>query len=205
MTRNIIIFVLGAVAVLAQDGGAIYKTRCAGCHDTPTGRVPTFSALRAMSPATIMQSLENGPMKTQAAGLTNGERFALVTFLASPAGASATPPPSSAFCSSKAQTPSTNSRSCGMGGLGRRSREHSLSGRSGSGINPRRCSEAEVEVGVRIGRWGIGTYSARPRRWPSLHRQPNRGYLFTGRAKRLYSVGVQSGRNGPHADGLRKA
>ncbi len=82
--RSLLFFLLSSVVVFAQDGAAIYKTRCAGCHDTPTGRVPPVSALRTMKPATIMQSLESGPMKPQAAGLSNGERYALVTYLASP-------------------------------------------------------------------------------------------------------------------------
>ncbi len=82
--RNLLFFVLSAATVFAQDGAAIYKARCAGCHDTPSGRIPPFSALRTMAPAKILESLENGPMKTQAAGLSSGERYALVTFLASP-------------------------------------------------------------------------------------------------------------------------
>ena len=33
----------------AQDGGAIYKERCASCHNEPEGRVPSLSAIKAMS------------------------------------------------------------------------------------------------------------------------------------------------------------
>ena len=55
---------------LAQDGAAIYKQRCAQCHDTPVARVPPVSALRAMDASAISRSLESGPMQTQAAGLT---------------------------------------------------------------------------------------------------------------------------------------
>jgi outer membrane protein assembly factor BamB len=33
----------------AQDGAAIYKERCASCHDAPEGRVPSLAAIKAMS------------------------------------------------------------------------------------------------------------------------------------------------------------
>ncbi len=105
--RHLLFLVLSAATVSAQDGAAIYKQRCAGCHDAPAARVPPFSALRAMDAASILRSLETGLMKTQAAGLTNSELYALVTYLASPARKSAAPPPAAAFCGSEAQ-PSSN-------------------------------------------------------------------------------------------------
>jgi polyvinyl alcohol dehydrogenase (cytochrome) len=95
--------VLSATAVFAQDGAAIYRARCAGCHDTPTGRVPPLSALRAMSPSTIMQSLESGPMKIQSAGLTSTERYAVVTYLATPIPKRSAPPSPTAFCRTQPQ------------------------------------------------------------------------------------------------------
>lgn len=84
VAASLFLTTFGVTAGLAQDGAAIYKARCAGCHDTPTGRTPPLSALRSMGPKTILQSLESGPMKTQAAGLTNGELYAVVTYLAAP-------------------------------------------------------------------------------------------------------------------------
>ncbi len=79
-----IMIALSSVAALGQDGAAIYKQRCAMCHDAPVGRVPPVSALRAMDAAAISRSLETGPMQTQAAGLTANERQALVAYLAAP-------------------------------------------------------------------------------------------------------------------------
>jgi polyvinyl alcohol dehydrogenase (cytochrome) len=80
--RKLSLFALICSTLLAQDGSAIYKDRCAKCHDTPAGRVPPVSALRAMQPSAIMDALENGPMKTQASGLTSAELQALVAYLA---------------------------------------------------------------------------------------------------------------------------
>jgi polyvinyl alcohol dehydrogenase (cytochrome) len=94
---------LGACALFAQDGAAVYKAHCASCHDMPTGRVPAFSALRAMTPALLVRALEGGVMKTQAEGLTSAERYALVGYIAI---AQATKPaslPASAFCGTAAE------------------------------------------------------------------------------------------------------
>jgi polyvinyl alcohol dehydrogenase (cytochrome) len=97
--RYLVLLVLSAGTVLAQDGAQVYRQHCAGCHDTPTARVPPFTALRAMDAGSIIRSLESGVMKTQAAGLTSAERYAVVGYLASPAPQSVAPPPAAAFCS----------------------------------------------------------------------------------------------------------
>lgn len=72
---------LCAYVLLAQDGAAIYKTHCAGCHDHPVGRMPPVSALQAMSVTTILAALNDGAMKTQAAGLTQAERSTVAAYL----------------------------------------------------------------------------------------------------------------------------
>ncbi len=82
LVRLILILTLNCGFALSQDGGAIYKKRCAACHDAPVGRVPPVSALRAMDASAISRSLESGPMQTQAAGLTAAERNAVVAYLA---------------------------------------------------------------------------------------------------------------------------
>jgi polyvinyl alcohol dehydrogenase (cytochrome) len=71
------------VSVLsAQDGAAIYKLRCASCHDAPAQRVPALSVLKAMSGEAIYRTLTSGPMKTQAEGLSTAEIFALIGYIA---------------------------------------------------------------------------------------------------------------------------
>jgi len=86
----------------AQDSAAIYKQRCASCHDAPGARVPPVSALRAMDASAISRALETGLMKTQAAGLSPAERQALAAYLAAPKQASATATGAAAFCQSDA-------------------------------------------------------------------------------------------------------
>ncbi|HEX7363335.1 MAG TPA: PQQ-binding-like beta-propeller repeat protein [Bryobacteraceae bacterium] len=106
---------LGAATALAQNGEAIYKAHCASCHNAATGRVPPFSALRQMDAATIMRAITTGTMKTQAAGLTTQQKYALVGYLAAPAQKPAAAPPSNAFCRMAAQ-PRQNAPHWGMWG-----------------------------------------------------------------------------------------
>src|SRR5580658_4440914 len=70
-----------ACPAFAQDGAALYRVRCAKCHDSPTGRTPAVSALRAMSSAAILRALESGTMRIQAQGLSSGARVALAIYL----------------------------------------------------------------------------------------------------------------------------
>jgi hypothetical protein len=58
MTRILLWFSLAAGFVYAQDGAEVYKAHCAGCHDAPTGRVPSITALRAISFPVMLQTLE---------------------------------------------------------------------------------------------------------------------------------------------------
>lgn len=65
----------------AQDGAAIYKERCASCHDSPGPRVPSLGTIKAMSGEAIYQALTRGIMKSQAAGLSTTELFALIRYI----------------------------------------------------------------------------------------------------------------------------
>jgi polyvinyl alcohol dehydrogenase (cytochrome) len=84
--------------LFAQDGAALYKERCATCHDTPKQRVPSLSAIKAMSGETIYTALTSGLMKTQAAGLSTAQIFALIGYIAPTGGAQAAPPTFTPTC-----------------------------------------------------------------------------------------------------------
>jgi polyvinyl alcohol dehydrogenase (cytochrome) len=75
------LFLVFAVFLSAQDGSAIYKSRCATCHDNPSGRIPPLSALRSMTSGAIVNTLEHGSMQAQAAGLTAAEREAVAEYI----------------------------------------------------------------------------------------------------------------------------
>jgi polyvinyl alcohol dehydrogenase (cytochrome) len=90
--RYICVLALMLPPLSAQDGAAIYKQRCAACHDAPQARVPALSAIKAMSGEAIYAALTNGLMKTQAAGLSTPEIIALITYIAPTGGSHAAPP-----------------------------------------------------------------------------------------------------------------
>ena len=75
----------------AQDGAAIYKERCASCHDNPAERVPSLSAIKAMSGEAIYAALTTGPMKSRAEGLAITDVFALLGYIAPTGGTNAAP------------------------------------------------------------------------------------------------------------------
>ena len=89
--RYICLLVLMLPPLSAQDGAAIYKQRCAACHDAPKERVPALSAIKAMSGEAIYRALTTGLMKTQAAGLSTGQIFALIGYIAPTGGSDAAP------------------------------------------------------------------------------------------------------------------
>ena len=64
------------------DGAALYKQRCAMCHEiSAETRAPAPAALRRMSPENIIRSLESGLMKEQGATLTAAQRRTAAEFL----------------------------------------------------------------------------------------------------------------------------
>jgi|SRR5580704_12687011 polyvinyl alcohol dehydrogenase (cytochrome) len=77
----------------AQDGAAIYKERCAKCHDMPAARVPSLATIKAMSGEAIYVALTNGLMKTQAEGLSTPELFALIGYIGPTGGTQAAAAP----------------------------------------------------------------------------------------------------------------
>lgn len=66
----------------AQDGAALYKARCATCHDgAARERMPSHAELASKSPEFIVTAMFQGAMTMQAAGLTQEEGRAVAKFL----------------------------------------------------------------------------------------------------------------------------
>ena len=89
--RSICLFALMLPVLFAQDGAAIYKERCAACHDAPQERAPSLTTIKAMSGDAIYMALTNGTMKSRAEGLSTPEIFALLGYIAPTGGAQAAP------------------------------------------------------------------------------------------------------------------
>src|SRR5262245_24372072 len=99
------ILVLSTQVLSAQDGAAIYKERCASCHDAPEGRIPALSTIKAMSGEAIYVALTMGAMRTQAQGLSTPQIFALIGYIAPTGGAAANNPDLTRTCKGDASFP----------------------------------------------------------------------------------------------------
>jgi polyvinyl alcohol dehydrogenase (cytochrome) len=71
-------------AAQTVSGEALYKTRCAACHDNADGRTPPRAVLQAMTPSRILRTLDFGAMMTIAYTLRREEREAVAAFLGKP-------------------------------------------------------------------------------------------------------------------------
>src|SRR5258707_14832261 len=79
------------------SGVDVYQKRCAGCHDHAGSRAPSRDALRKLSAARILRTLDFGLMMAVAYPINRAEREAVANFLGTKA--EETPLPASAFCS----------------------------------------------------------------------------------------------------------
>ena len=58
-------------------GERLYLTRCATCHDHPTGRTPAKAVIANNTPAYIFGALNEGVMKANATGISWSEKLAI--------------------------------------------------------------------------------------------------------------------------------
>jgi polyvinyl alcohol dehydrogenase (cytochrome) len=86
-----ILMSFGSSTHAAEDGAAIYKERCASCHDAAKEHTPPLSALKALSPAAVNTALTSGSMRSQAQGLSTDALAALIAYI-SPTGGTPTTP-----------------------------------------------------------------------------------------------------------------
>ena len=78
---------LVARPALAEDGGAaeaLYRARCAACHDGSATRGPERASMRLLSPDRLRAVLTSGSMVEQARGLDPHELDLLVFYLSAP-------------------------------------------------------------------------------------------------------------------------
>src|SRR5437879_12847397 len=98
-----LMFVLGmfipALSAAPASGEAVYKQRCAGCHDSGSGRVPPRDELKKLRVAQILRTLDFGVMNNIATKLRQDEREAVAAYLGIP-GDSATQA-ATAYCTDR--------------------------------------------------------------------------------------------------------
>jgi polyvinyl alcohol dehydrogenase (cytochrome) len=71
-----------------QDGEALYKERCASCHDSPSGRIPSIATIKQMSGEAVYSAMTAGTMKSQTSGLSTQQLVSLLVYIAPASGAS---------------------------------------------------------------------------------------------------------------------
>ena len=80
---SLIGFSLLAAYGAAPDGEALYKQRCASCHEgKPLPRMPSRQELAARTPESIYQAMFAGAMVPQSAGLSTEEGRAIARYIA---------------------------------------------------------------------------------------------------------------------------
>src|SRR5262245_13016494 len=97
-------FVMPAVAAAqAPNGEAIYKQRCASCHEGSLPRMPNREALKGFTPEAVETALSSFSMRRQGSSLSPSERRAVAAFVTGRAAGSYKAPldaiAKTAFCS----------------------------------------------------------------------------------------------------------
>jgi polyvinyl alcohol dehydrogenase (cytochrome) len=91
------LFVTATVlAAQAPEGEAVYRQRCAACHDQNNPRIPARASLQQIPASRILRTLNYGAMIAVAYTMSTAEREAVAKYLGMAGGDA--PPPASAFC-----------------------------------------------------------------------------------------------------------
>ena len=99
-SRTLLVFGILRLAQAADtDGAALYKDRCAICHEASAEtRAPALAALRRMSAENVVRSLESGLMQEQGATLSAAQKRIVAEFLTAKTIASGSLPSKSNAC-----------------------------------------------------------------------------------------------------------
>ena len=88
MTRNLLCLLASAALVLlttsaafAQDGAALYRRDCSGCHDMGVDRAPARDALQTMTAERVLAAMESGPMISMASRDSGADRRAIAQYV----------------------------------------------------------------------------------------------------------------------------
>src|SRR6266567_791910 len=81
-TLSVLVIAAFAAAAAEPDGAALYKERCATCHEgKPQSRMPSRAELGTRTPESVYSSMFGGSMAPQSAGLSEEEGRAIARFV----------------------------------------------------------------------------------------------------------------------------
>ena len=98
-TALIVCLALAGRGYAAESGEAVFKQRCAGCHEQNNPRIPSRQSLQKLSASGILRALNYGAMITVGYTMNMGEREAVASYLGTAGEDPA--PPASAFCANR--------------------------------------------------------------------------------------------------------
>src|SRR4051794_1306604 len=99
LARLFLIMAVASTLSAQNTGEAVYQKRCATCHEKIDARIPTREALKGLSVARILRTLDFGVMMSVAYPLRRDEREAVAAYLGVPGGDK--PPAAQAFCADR--------------------------------------------------------------------------------------------------------
>ncbi len=99
---------IGAAQAASVAGDAVYKQRCASCHEQPSTRAPQVEELKKMSARRILRTLDSGAMMTVAYPMSRDERSAVASWLGM--GVDDSAPAAAAYCIDRKVTVADASR-----------------------------------------------------------------------------------------------
>lgn len=103
ISRFLLVSFAASLFAAAPDGEALYKARCAGCHDgKPQPRMPSHEELAAKTPEFVLGALTSGAMMVQAAGLDEEESRAISRYITGKDFSTAAAAPMSGRCTEPA-------------------------------------------------------------------------------------------------------
>ena len=167
----------GAIAG-SIDGMALYQAHCAACHDGQVPRAPHMITFSTIGAATILNAMNNGVMRAQAAALSASEREVLAGFLAGEAMA----PPKPILACSDPMSELASVDAAAMQGWGGNAENHRHS--DGAGLDRNNVDQLALK-------WVFAYPGAlRARSQPLVHD----GVIFVGsQSGDIYALDLESG------------
>ena len=162
----------------AADGMTLYQEHCAACHEGQVPRAPHIITFSMMGGASILNAMNNGVMRAQAAALSATEREVLAAFLAEEPMA----PPKPILACSDPMSALASSDAAAMKGWGGNAENHRHS--DGAGLDRNNVDQLALK-------WVFAYPGAlRARSQPLVHD----GVIFVGsQSGDIYALDLESG------------